>query len=308
MKIKKCMIKFFVILTAIILLCITYTVYIHKKTDQLVDAIRKNDTEKVIQIVSNCNSCVNQLNSLFPKLSVMLDCSVLYPLQVACETGNYEIVQILIDYGADVNCIDPTIHSTPFIMALSSMNQNRFEIANLLMENGANVIVNADDHGENALAAATCLSLNANDLEEEASLVMFDKIVDVYIANDINIKEVSCNCYNVYFFASKEGNLKITKYLLDHGIFEVDETSKDGCTALMQAVRSNKETIVQFLIEQGANPYIVDDSGNSAYDYAIQNGNQEIMELLIRNDNISDKKILHQKVETDIVSYSRGKI
>ncbi|MDE6730708.1 MAG: ankyrin repeat domain-containing protein [Oscillospiraceae bacterium] len=308
MKIRKCIIAFFVILTATILLCITYTVYIHKKTDQLVDAIRKNDTEKVIRIVSNCNSCVNQLNSLFPKLSVMLDCSVLYPLQFACETGNYEIVQILIDYGADVNCVDPTIHSTPLIMALSSMNQNRFEIANLLMESGADVIVNADDHGENALAAATCLSLNANDLEEEASLVMFDKIVEVYIANNINIKEVSCNCYNVYFFASKEGNLKVIEYLLEHDIFEIDETSENGGTALMQAVKSNRETIVQFLMEQGADPYIVDDSGNLAYDYAIQNGNQEIMELLIRDDNISDREILHQEVETDIVSYSGGKI
>ncbi|MDE5883666.1 MAG: ankyrin repeat domain-containing protein [Oscillospiraceae bacterium] len=308
MKIKKYMIAFFVISTAIILLCITYTVYIHKKTDQLVDAIRKNDVEKVIEIVSNCNSCVNQLNSLFPKLSVMLDYSVLYPLQFACETGNYEIVQILIDYGADVNCIDPTIHSTPLIMALSSMNQNRFEIANLLIESGADVIVNADDHGENALAAATCLSLNANDLEEEASLVMFDKIVDVYIANDINIKEVLCNCYNVYFFASKEGNLKVVEYLLEHDIFEVDETSKNGGTALMQAVRSNKETIVQFLMEQGANPDIVDDSGNSAHDYAIQNGNQEIIELLIRDDNISDREISQQEAETYIRSYSRGRI
>ena len=288
MKIKKWITVVCVILTiliAITLLCVTYTVYIYKKTNQLVDAIIKNDTEKVIEIVSNCNSCVNQLNSLFPKLSVMLDCSVLYPLQFACETGNYEIVQILIDYGADVNCVDPTIHSTPLIIALSSMNQNRFEIANLLIESGADVIVNADDHGENALAAATCLSLNSNDLEKEASLVMFNKIVDVYIANDINIKEVSCNCYNAYFFASKEGNLKVVKYLLENDIFQVDETSKDGGTALMLAVRANKETVVQFLVDQGANAYIVDDSGNSAHDYAIQKGNEEIMELLIRDDN-----------------------
>ncbi|MDE6088696.1 MAG: hypothetical protein K2G25_09965, partial [Oscillospiraceae bacterium] len=86
MKIKKWITVFFVILTiliTVILLCVTYTVYIHKKTNQLVDAIIKNDTEKVIEIVSNCNSCVNQLNSLFPKLSVMLDCSVLYPLPVS---------------------------------------------------------------------------------------------------------------------------------------------------------------------------------------------------------------------------------
>lgn len=61
-------------------------------------------------------------------------------------------------------------------------------------------------------------------------------------------------------------------------------------------------------MEQGANPYIVDDSGNSAHDYAIQNDNQEIIELLIRDDNISDRKISHQEAETYIGSYSRRRI
>lgn len=280
MKIKKWILAFFVILIGLVLIFTIRIVYVHEKTNQLVDAIEANDVEKVREIVSNCEECVNQLNSLFPKWAAILDDTVLYPLQFACKSGNYQIVQILINHGAEVNCIDPTIHSTPLIMTLSSTNQNRFQIANLLIENGANVIVGADDHGENVLSAATCLSLNSNDSEKEASLAMFDEIVKIYINNGLNIKEASCNCYNVYFYACKEGNLKVVEYLLNHGYFNIDETSPNGGTALMQAVRSKQELIVQFLIEQGADPYILDNSGNSPYDYAVRNGNQKIMELL----------------------------
>lgn len=259
---------------------IVYKAYIQEKTKQLVNAIERNDVQGVTEIASSCNACVNQCNSWFPRLSVLLDASVLYPLQIACENGDCEIVQVLIEHGADVNCVDPTIHSTPLIMTLHSTNDNRFDIAEILIENGADIIVNADDHGENVLSAATFLSPTPSDAEKEASLEMLQAILCEYIENDVSIKEISCNCYNIYFRASSNGNLDAVKYLLDQSLFAVDETASDGSTALMYAVKADKESVVQCLMERGANPYTMDDSENSAYDYAVKNDSQEIIRLL----------------------------
>lgn len=57
------------------------------------------------------------------------------PLLYACENGNYEIAELLIDYGANINVVDSN-KSTPLIEALDSES---YDIMQLLLENGADI-------------------------------------------------------------------------------------------------------------------------------------------------------------------------
>lgn len=284
MKIKRFSIIVAVILFGCFLIFSIGNLYVNIKTNKLIKAIHQDDINEALELISDNKQSVNSLSSCFPTLSVMLDDSVVYPLQEACNYGEYEIVQTLIEYGADVNCVDPTIHSTPLIMTLRSNNQNRFEIADFLIDNGADIIVATDDHNENVLSASTWLSLNPNESEKEASKQMFIRVLSVYIQEEIDIKNIKCRCGNVYLTACSNGNVEVIKYLLDNNFYEINETSQDSKTALMIAVQSEKIEVVEYLIDNGANTHIVDANGNSAYYYAIESHNDEIIRLLDKFD------------------------
>ncbi|MDE5565070.1 MAG: ankyrin repeat domain-containing protein [Oscillospiraceae bacterium] len=280
MKLKKVCIVASIVLLGCALVFTVGTLHVNTKTNQLMKAIQQNDINEASELVANNKQCVNRLDSLFPRLSVMLDDSVIYPLQEACHEGCYEIVQMLLENGADVNCVDPTIHSTPLIMALRSNHQNRFEIADLLIKNGADMITVTDDHNENALSAATWLSLQPDESEKEKSKQMFQIVLDAYMQQGMNIKDVKYRCGNIYLTACNNGNVAVVEYLLDHDFYEIDETSQDSKTALIVAVQAERVEVVKYLVDNRADMQAVDANGNTAYDYAIEKQNEEIIEML----------------------------
>ena len=61
------------------------------------------------------------------------------PLHHACKAGNLQMVEILLKNGADPNGVDPTAHRTAIFYALQSGSDDRFQIARLLVDNGADI-------------------------------------------------------------------------------------------------------------------------------------------------------------------------
>lgn len=72
--------------------------------------------------------------------------------------------------------------------------------------------------------------------------------------------------------------ITIVKFLLDEGYCDVNDNSI-GMTALMFAARDSDAAMVQLLLDYGADKSVVDD-GKTAYDYAAEDDEKEIMELL----------------------------
>lgn len=75
------------------------------------------------------------------------------------------------------------------------------------------------------------------------------------------------------------GRIKIVKLLLDIGYCDVNDSS-DGITVLMFAAKDSSPDMVKLLLDYGADKTIVDETGRTAYDYAVERGNSEIAELL----------------------------
>ena len=71
----------------------------------LLNAITIENKSNVLEIVEKWPNCVNTRPTLAPDWwqSLMDQSIVEYPLGEACRTGNVEIVEILIENGADVN-------------------------------------------------------------------------------------------------------------------------------------------------------------------------------------------------------------
>ena len=60
----------------------------------------------------------------------------------------------------------------------------------------------------------------------------------------------------------------------------IDTADEDGVTPLLAAVRSSQVELVKMLRQAGADPDKKDDGGKSARDYAREEGNAAILEVL----------------------------
>lgn len=63
--------------------------------------------------------------------------------------------------------------------------------------------------------------------------------------------------------------IEIVKYLLDEKYCDINDTSGD-MTALMFGAAYSTPEMVQLLLDEGANKSYIDNSGKTAYDYAVE--------------------------------------
>src|SRR5260221_13943894 len=83
--------------------------------------------------------------------------------------------------------------------------------------------------------------------------------------------------------ASREGNLKVVRLLLDHGA-DVNAKTQDHCTALHFASMLGYFEIAEALLKHGANVGMGNDSGRIPYEVASRYGERNIMRLLSEYD------------------------
>ena len=78
------------------------------------------------------------------------------------------------------------------------------------------------------------------------------------------------------------GNLPLVKLLLDSGA-DPNLQDEDGNTALIFAASGGLDLylpIIRLLLNKGANPLLKDNGGNTPYDFSLDYGNTDIIELL----------------------------
>ncbi|WP_369722534.1 oligosaccharide flippase family protein [Bradyrhizobium sp. LLZ17] len=85
--------------------------------------------------------------------------------------------------------------------------------------------------------------------------------------------------------ASFAGNLELITKLLIEGA-DVDSSNEEGVTALIAASSSSHRAAVELLLSYGANPLLRTKEGYSAYDFAKNQSNGELANLLISRDGL----------------------
>jgi len=82
-------------------------------------------------------------------------------------------------------------------------------------------------------------------------------------------------------WAAQEGHAEIAEYLIAEGArIDVKDKPPLGCTPLHVAVGCGQETVVRVLLDDGASLDVRDEQGRTPLDTAIQNGREEIAEML----------------------------
>ncbi len=198
------------------------------------------------------------------------------PLIAACKNGNRDIVELLLEKGADINKRDNFTGKTPLLAALHGSKQNRFELAMYLIDNGADIYASQKTTSpfEEALIVLTT--------DDESTIAEGFDLFRYLMKQNVNMNICTGN-ENVLTFAAHYNNYNVVKYLIENNYYDIDSFDSSGETALIVATKNNRIQIVELLLKLGANKTIKDSEGKIALDYAICNDYYEIISLLETN-------------------------
>lgn len=194
------------------------------------------------------------------------------PLFYACRKGDVESVEMLLNHGANTNIT--TNNYTPLMATAESLNVERFKIANLLIDNSAEINY-VDKWGKTAVLYFAN-GYNRNDNYEDG-YNLFIKMVSMKV---IPGKDLEFYYGNYLLYAVSTNNVRIVDYLIENLNYDINSVGRDGVTTLIRATQYNAIDVVRYLIENGVDVNAKDNNNKTAYDYAKDKNNIEIISLL----------------------------
>ncbi|EAY20115.1 hypothetical protein TVAG_366230 [Trichomonas vaginalis G3] len=254
---------------------------------------KKGFTPLMLACKTNCFENVESLVNFGADIHVTFNgCSLLI---FACEGGNPQTVNLLLEHGFDVNENSP--YGTPLSIAV--MN-NKTEVSKLLLSKGADakyLIENQNSLCEvaakfnniellEALKSHGALFSPNHDIYKFAESTMNSDTLKYLLKNGFSEKE-NKNFASVCFLIYKN-DIQSIKEVLDLGadINLPDETNQ---TPLQIAINMKRNDLLLSLIDNGANVNLKNKVGISPIIFAAQKGFIEGVQLLLsKNANVND--------------------
>lgn len=173
-------------------------------------------------------------------------------LQAACDSGYVSVLRMLLSHGADINWTDWRFGS-PLVTACI---KGTLEIAKFLVEAGANLCV-TNMIGHSALLTAV--------LNRESQPELLDYLIHQGASPSQEDKR-GCNGLH-YAACAKKGDA--TKKMIEYGV-NVNATDHNGWTALHWAVACTENSVccTRLLLQSGCDKTIEDKQGRTALDLA----------------------------------------
>jgi ankyrin repeat protein len=222
------------------------------------------------------------INKVQPKMLGRMYCpSSLTSLHVAAWKGNLDVVRILIDSGAIVNCVVAETGDTPLMFACGN---GHIDVVTYLLDHGADIDVQ-NRSGSTALL--------------EACIKRSKKVAMELISRGANINIADSNGITPLLLACEQKDARFVHELVDHGA-DVTVVDKDGATPLLPFCTDRPNNVrfatnmemVKFMLDRGASTNgVVLGTGKSALIMAVQAKNEPIAKILVESGcdlNITD--------------------
>ena len=191
-------------------------------------------------------------------------------VHVAAIANHADVMEVLIDAGADIETKDVSAYNSPLHVASQRGN---LRVVKVLLKAGAGVHV-TDNEGD------TCLTLAAGfgHTETVRTLLCMPE-VDVNQSNDRSYTSlhlaVSRKHYQMF-----QKHSAVMQVLIDAGA-DVEAKDDMGCSPLHFACEAGKLEIVQMLVEAGADVCVVDGNGIPGLLIAAAGGHTETVRYLV---------------------------
>lgn len=193
-------------------------------------------------------------------------------LEAAIATGNVELVETLLDCGADPSTLLPQAKMPAVSRA---MWNDQAEIVQLLVNRGARLLDREGNHRP-YIEAVVCgytwvveellsFGLDANTTDEYGHSFLYIAVKNdhtytaaLLLEHGAEVNKTDSAGDTVLHYASRFGNNDMVKTLIEAGA-DVNAVNKDGETPLTKAVLGNNRSNIQSLLAAGAKP----DGGNA---------------------------------------------
>ncbi|MEM4367218.1 MAG: ankyrin repeat domain-containing protein, partial [Candidatus Anstonellales archaeon] len=191
-------------------------------------------------------------------------------LMLAAEKEHEGIVEMLIKAGAKLD-LQNKDGETALMLAAEKEHEG---IVEMLRKEGADpFIVNNKGNTAYDLARNEEIKRIIKD-EEKRKVKEIRESIRKWKEEGMKEEERPKGLETVFIWAALKGNTELVKELID--LVDVN-TKVSGNTALMLAAEKEHEGIVEMLLKAGADPFIVNNNRESAYDLA---GNKKIKKML----------------------------
>lgn len=197
------------------------------------------------------------------------------PLAFAMQANRRDIMDLLIEKGADINQpVGPDASWSEkdqrvSLLMVAVMMKNT-EMVGHLLEKGAKTDI-TDDKG----VPLVCRVTETGDFDLFKSI--FDKEGDAQKRYKIEEKETG----TLLHIAAAAGHVKIADFLLDHKA-DIEARASDGYSPLMNAAFCNHLDMVKLLVERGAYIYSSDSYGKSVFEPKESSVSPDIVDYLMQ--------------------------
>ncbi len=254
--------------------------------DGMVKAAIRNDVTLAEVSLAMAPWAVNRPNVDSRLFAALCEYPVMPPLLWACTENNAELVGLYLTHDADVHAVSNGV-TTALTAALcyGPLTEERFEIAQMLIDHGFDLTAPQDASGNDALTASVRIGDKESQAVKDASFALFLQTVEAFEARGMDIRSRSYWDRNLLTKTASENHLPALQYLLENSYYEVNDTDDYGRTALTAVLSFSGNDaaeygICAYLLAQGADPTIRDNSGKSALDYAEESGDRALIDLL----------------------------
>jgi len=212
-----------------------------------------------------------------------------YSLVYAAENNNLSMVEMLVRNGSKVRISQKRkkglfrkYYVSPIGIAVENGNK---AMVNFLIEHGAplsEAIEEAFIHEQDGVLKSL--------IDKNSDYAIFIEpafqhsnmvIVEYVVSKGGKIDNLTSNGNSMLHIAATKGDLNLTRYCVEDHKLDVNATNTLGETPLMYAVKANKMSLVNYLIDRGAKVEAENNKGETALFYSISN-NLNMFNLLVQ--------------------------